>query len=344
MTQPKNDVIPLLAAFLITSALVGGAVWWLFQRTRSSPIANPDSSLPTASTGSRFSDVAPVPSGMFNYGGSTVWAPIRLAVDSAIQLARPEFRLRYVSPATGQDPGTTTGIQMLLRNELAFAQTSRSLTNSETQQAEQQGFKLKQVPVAIDGLAVVVHPNLNLPGLTIAQLEAIYLGKVANWQQVGGPNLPIQPFTRSLAAGGTVGLFAEQVLKGQPFGATVKTVRTTTEGVAQVAATPGGIYYASAPEVVPQCRVKPVAIGQTADQFVPPYQEPLVPPSDCPAQRNRLNAAAFQARQYPLTRNLFVVIKQNGQTDEQAGEAYANLLLTDEGQNGLAAAGYVKIR
>lgn len=42
----------------------------------------------------------------------------------------------------------------------------------------------------------------------------------------------------------------------------------------------------------------------------------------------------------PIT---FVIVKQNGQSDEQAGEAYANLLLTDQGQELIAKAGFVRL-
>jgi phosphate transport system substrate-binding protein len=355
MTQ-KNDTVPLLLAFLITASLIGGGVWWLVQRsgvdlnrlTSGSP-ASPTSpttgspASPPASSGQDFSSVTNVPSGVFNYGGSTTWAPIRLAIDSAVQAARPEFQLRYVNPV-GAEPGTGTGIQMLLRNEIAFAQTSRPLLEREIQKAAQVGSPLKQVPVAIDALAVVVNPDLNIPGVTVEQLQDIYLGKIPNWRELGGPDRAIQPFTRPVSAGGTIELFVEQFLKGQPFGATVQTVATTTEALRRLAETPGGIYFASAPEVVPQCKVKPLPIGQTAGAWVPPYREPLVPANQCPPQRNQLNVAAFQTGQYPLTRNLFVVIKQNGQIEQQSGEAYANFLLTEQGQKQIANAGYVKIR
>nr|WP_283159914.1 hypothetical protein [Microcystis aeruginosa] len=39
-----------------------------------------------------------------------------------------------------------------------------------------------------------------------------------------------------------------------------------------------------------------------------------------------------------------VIIKQNGQLDEQAGEAYADLLLTDQGQELIEKAGFVPLR
>jgi phosphate transport system substrate-binding protein len=264
-------------------------------------------------------------------------------VDSAIQAARPEFRLRYVDPI-GSAPGSGTGIRMVIRDELAFSQSSRPISDLESQQAAQRGFQLKQVPVAIDGLAVAVNPTLNLPGLTIDQLAAIYSGQVTNWREVGGSDLPIRPFTRSATSGGTTELFVEEILKGKSFGAAVQTVSTTTEALRRLAENPGGIYFASAPEVVPQCTVKALPLGRKTGEWVAPYQEPLVFPGQCPSQRNQLNIAAFQSGQYPLTRNLYVIIKQNNRNEQQAGEAYANFLLTSQGQDLIAKAGFVRIR
>jgi phosphate transport system substrate-binding protein len=112
----------------------------------------------------------------------------------------------------------------------------------------------------------------------------------------------------------------------------------------EIAATPGSIYYASAPEVVGQCGIQPIALGRHPDELVAPYQTPLIPAAQCPAQRNQVNRDVFQSGKYPLTRNLFVIAKQDGQIDQQAGEAYANLLLTDQGQELLSKQGFVRIR
>jgi phosphate transport system substrate-binding protein len=233
---------------------------------------------------------------------------------------------------------------MLINDRLAFAQSSRPILESEANKAEQQGKALKQIPVAIDGIAVAVNPGLNLPGLTLEQLKGIYTGQVTNWSQVGGPNLAITPYSRPTNSGGTVELFVEDVLGGQTFGPAVEFVSTTTQAIRKLAENPGGIYFASAPEVVPQCTIKSVPLARQGSNFISPYQEPLVTPSQCPAQRNRLNTDGFQQGQYPLIRNLYVVIQQNGQAEEDAGEAYANFLLTEEGQSLIAKAGFVRIR
>jgi phosphate transport system substrate-binding protein len=68
-----------------------------------------------------------------------------------------------------------------------------------------------------------------------------------------------------------------------------------------------------------------------------------VPPEDCPQQRNRLNISAFQQATYPITRNIFVIVKQDGRQDEQAGIAYANLLLSQQGQQLIEEAGFVAL-
>ncbi|MFB2773116.1 PstS family phosphate ABC transporter substrate-binding protein, partial [Pelatocladus sp. BLCC-F211] len=273
----KNETTVLLLTLVITLGLVGGVFLWLANNSGikffkaknnlSEPIKQP-----TAET---FAELASVPSGLFHYGGSTTWAPIRKNLDTEIQTVFPQFQLRYTDPTIGA-PGSETGIKMLLDNQLAFSQSSRPIKDEEYQKAQQRGFKLKEIPVAIDGIAIAVHPNLNVPGLTVNQLKDIYIGKITNWQQVGGPNLEITPYSRRLQEGGTVEFFDENVLEGKKFGANVQFIPTTTEALKEIAKNPGGMYYASAPEVVGQCSVKPLSLGKTADKFIPPYKEPFI--------------------------------------------------------------------
>ena len=53
---------------------------------------------------------------------------------------------------------------------------------------------------------------------------------------------------------------------------------------------------------------------------------------------------AIQSNKYPITRRLFAIIKQDDSIDAQAGESYANLLLTDEGQKCIEKLGFVPMR
>lgn len=283
-----------------------------------------------------------VPRGLFRYGGSTTWALIRNKTEQEIRAAFPQYELRYTDPVKGS-PGTGVGIKMLLNNELDFSQTSRSIKEKEYEQAQQKGFTLTEIPVAIDGIAVVVHPDIDIPGLTIDQLKKIYSGKIVNWKDLGGPNLKITPLSKQ-NEGGTVEFFVQNILQKEKFGNNVQKVKTTTEALRKIAENRGGIYYASAPKIVKQCSVKPLPIARVGRKFVPPYKKPLVLPSQCPRKRNELNIAAFKSDEYPMTRRLFVVVKKNGQLEEKAGMAYVNFMLTEEVQKSISDAGFVRIR
>jgi phosphate transport system substrate-binding protein len=359
MTQ-KNETVILVSSLMMTLALVGGVYFWISQTTSVPNILNsgnktdnqtidpkiPDVQKLNPGDSQTFAKITNVPSGLFRYGGSTTWAPIRAEVDSTIKAVHPQFGLTYTDPVTGT-PGTDTGIRMLIDNQLVFSQASRSLEPEEYQQAQQKGFTLKEIPVAIDGIAVAVHPNLDIPGLTIAQLKDIYTGRVTNWNQLGSKqNLPIVAYSRHVEDGGTVEFFIKNVLGKEKLATNVQLISNTTQALRNTSKNPGSIYYASASETVGQCGVKPLPLGRKPDKFIPPYQEPFVPLSECPKRRNQVNTQAFQRQenQYPITRQLFVIIKQNGQTEQQAGESYANLLLTNQGQELITKAGFVRIK
>ncbi|MEM6450265.1 MAG: PstS family phosphate ABC transporter substrate-binding protein [Cyanobacteria bacterium P01_D01_bin.105] len=291
-----------------------------------------------------FEEVANVPDGEFNYGGSTTWAPLRKVLDPALMERFSAFQLQYTSPApdSGRVAGSGTGIRMLLDGELDFSQSSRPLKEKERAEAKRQGNELKQVAVAIDGIAVAVNPSLGITGLTVTQLKQIYTGQVTNWRELGGPDLAILPYTRIAEDSGTVEFFTESVLDEEQYAPWTQFVENTTVGVRRVAENQGGIYYASAPEIVSQCLIKPLPLGE-GGQFVAPYEPPYVETSDCPRYRNRLNAAAFQSGEYPLTRKLFVIVKENGEEEEQIGVAYANLMLTEEAKALIEGAGFVPL-
>lgn len=350
----KNQTIKLLLTFLLSLGIVIGIGWSVFNLVLNRA-SKPDEEVsvpPTESTTpsspkatnrpQTFAEVE-TPQGLFNYGGSTTWAPVRGEVDPVIQSVIPSFQMRYTDSLT-EPPGSSTGIRMLIEGQLSFAQSSRPLKTEEYQEAQTRGFTLKQVPVALEAIAIAVHPDLAVPGITVTQLRDIYTGQITNWSQVGGPDLPIILYSRAPGTGGTVDFFLEEVLAGAPLAGNVQFVYNTTLALRAVSENLGAVYYASAPEVVPQCTVKALPIAKEPGEFVPPYQEPYIPLEQCPAQRNQLNQEAFEAGEYPITRRMFVIIKENDQLDETAGNAYANLLLTEQGQRLLEKAGFIPIR
>ncbi|MEM7593864.1 MAG: substrate-binding domain-containing protein [Cyanobacteria bacterium P01_A01_bin.83] len=288
-----------------------------------------------------FSRVPNVTTGVFNYGGSAAWASLRLAVDSIIQSERPEVQLRYVQPQN-EPPGSSPGIKMLIKGEIDFVQSSRPLHPEEYQLAEQKGTKLKQIPVAVDSIAVAVHPSLNLSGLTLSQLQGIYTGKIINWQQLGGADLPITAYVRPASTGEIVDFIDSKIFQNREMGSNVRFVPTATQALRKLDKNPGGIYYDSTATIVTQCTVKPIPLGESDNNLVAPYQQPLVPASECPQRRNRPNIQALRTAQYPLTHYLYVVFRQ-GEEGSEIGRAYANFLLTPQGQKLISKTGFIPL-
>ncbi|MCF2148350.1 substrate-binding domain-containing protein [Desmonostoc muscorum LEGE 12446] len=322
----KKNIKPWLLIGLVGVVVSGGVLYSLISKKHDSD----------------FSSIT-APEGTWFYGGSTSWASIRKYIDPEIKKAHPKFELRYTDPIKGT-PGSGMGIRMLLEGQLTFSQSSRPIAEREYQQSQQRGL-LKQIPVGLEGLAIAVHPNLQIPGLTLTQIKDIYTGKITNWKQVGGPDLKITAYSRHFEDGGTVEFLVDNILGEEKLGSNVVYVYNTTDGLRKLASDRSGIYYASAPEVVPQCTVKSLPIAKEGNNFVAPYIEPLIKGDQCLNQRNKLNIDAFKTGEYPITRQMFVIVKQdNGNLEQQAGEAYAKMLLTNQGQKLMNEAGFVRIR
>ncbi|MGF1590144.1 MAG: PstS family phosphate ABC transporter substrate-binding protein [Pleurocapsa sp.] len=335
-SQKLTSITVGLAVFIAlawTIGLISRGIWQLSQLNQQ-----------TAENSQNIPDFARVPNvqaGVFNYGGSTAWASLRLAVDSVIQSERPEIQLRYTQ-SQNEPPGSNPGIKMLLKGQLAFVQSSQPLSPQDYQLANQQGLKPKQIPVAVDSIAVAVHPQLDIPGLTLNQLQAIYTGKISNWQEVGGTDLPITVYSLPPSTGDLVDIFQTKILQHRQFKPNVKFVPTTTLALRQLANNPGGIYYDSTAAIIAQCSIKLLPLGLARNDLVAPYQQPLIPASECPKRRNRSNFQALRTAQYPLTHYLYVIFLQN-QDDSQIGQAYANFLLTSQGQKLITKTGFVPL-
>ncbi len=277
-------------------------------------------------------EVPNVPEGTFNYGGTLTLASLTAqGTHKAMTQAHPNFRLRYTPPRHGT-PDLTKSITMLLDGELSFILSSRPLEDAEYTTAKQRGFRLEQIPVAIDGIGCYTHPDVSIPGLSLEQLQGIYQGKITNWKQVGGADLPIVPFGPNQKSGSLVKLLVPPEAKG--FSSRVQSVSNYTESVRKVATTPGAIGIGSAGLIVQQKTVRPVALAAgKSNQYVPITKD-----------GNKINAAAFQDGTYPLTRRVFVIIRRDQKLDEKAGVAYSNLLLSKEGQGFVEKAGMIPIR
>jgi phosphate transport system substrate-binding protein len=276
-------------------------------------------------------EVPNVPEGTFNYGGAAIVATITAqGTHKAMMQAHPNFFLRYTEPATNSGPGSSAGISMLLNGEVSFALSGKALEDDNFNQAKERGFSLQAVPVAIDGMGFYTHPYLRIPGISVQQAQAIYTGKITNWKEVGGPNLPITIVYLKKASTVTIVLGIDK----NNLTSKLEYVRDNTTSFRKVATTPGAISFSSASHIVNQRTVRPLAIApNNSKKYVPLITED-----------RRINADGLRDNTYPLSRRVFVLIRRDNTPDQTAGVAYTNLLLSKEGQQFVDNAGLVPIR
>ena len=106
-------------------------------------------------------------------GGSTSVSPLMELLADEYQKSNPGIRINI--NGTGSSDGIKNAGVMY-----QIGMSSRELTPAE------QGQGLKEVIIAIDGIAVIVHNSNPLSGLTVDQIRDIFTGAITDWSQITG--------------------------------------------------------------------------------------------------------------------------------------------------------------
>jgi len=143
-------------------------------------------------------------------GSSTVF-PVTEAVAEEFQKANRGMRV------TVGISGTGGGLQKFCRDEIDIVDASRPITPSESEVCNKAGVQFIEIPVAYDGLAIVVNPkNTWATSITVAELEKMWepaaQGKVTRWNQIraGWPDREIHLFGPGVDSG-TFDYFTEAI-------------------------------------------------------------------------------------------------------------------------------------
>jgi phosphate transport system substrate-binding protein len=113
--------------------------------------------------------------------------------------------------------GSANGIRALIAGDIDICTSSRPILAAEVRQLAEKHNRIGIAHlVAKDALSVYTNPLNPVRMLTIAELQAIFTGKITNWQEVGGKNMPIHVINRSPNSG-TYLYFKENVLRDQAY-------------------------------------------------------------------------------------------------------------------------------
>jgi phosphate transport system substrate-binding protein len=229
--------------------------------------------------------------------------------------------------------GSSTAPPALIEGTAQFGPMSRPMKSTEIDQFEKKyGYKPTEVKVAIDALAVFVHKDNPIKGLTLTQADSIFSstykrgGKpIATWGEVGlhGPwvQRPMSLYGRN-SASGTYGFFKEHTLKGGDYKDTVKEQPGSSSVVQGVASDLGGIGYSGIGYATSGVRALPLAEKEGAAMAEPTLENSLT-------------------GDYPLARFLYVYVnKRPGEPLDKLTQEFVKFVLSKAGQEIVVKDGY----
>ncbi|HOO46440.1 MAG TPA: phosphate ABC transporter substrate-binding protein [Deltaproteobacteria bacterium] len=141
-----------------------------------------------------------------------------------------------------QGGGSGVGIASLIDGTADIADSSRKMSRNELERAKASGVSPYEITIALDGIAVVVHPSNIKNYLNTDQLRAIYTGKISNWSEIGGEHRKIVVISRDTSSG-TYEAFADLALSGQKVRPDALITASNQAVNLTVAQTPGAIGY-----------------------------------------------------------------------------------------------------
>jgi len=148
--------------------------------------------------------------GDINADGSSTTGPITSAVAEEFGNNHKDVNIKVGISGTG------AGLKKFAAGEIDIANASRPIKDKEIAAATKNNIQFIELPVAYDGIAVVVNPkNTWAKSLTVDELKKIWQqgSKISNWSQVraGFPGKPLKLFGPGTASG-TYDYFVEEII------------------------------------------------------------------------------------------------------------------------------------
>lgn len=216
--------------------------------------------------------------------------------------------------------GSGTGFSALKAGQADVVASSRPIKDRELVELESLGdlkSPAAEHVIAIDGLAIILHPDNPLSQLNTEQLAKVFSGEINTWEMLGGIGGAVHLYARDEQSG-TWEIFKERVLSrnGQPLSPNAHRFESSEQLSDAVSQDPQAIGFIGLPYIH---QAKAVAIVDGASQPMLPLNS-LIASEDYPLSR-RLYFYLPPTRQKPLAKALInftqstqgqAIVAQNG--------------------------------
>ena len=228
--------------------------------------------------------------------------------------------------------GSKLGIDALIGGIVDIAMVSRVL-KPEEKESLNQDKNLEEIVIAYDGAAIIVHPDNPINSIDLLTLSDIFTGKIKNWKELGGDDIPIETVIRNNFSG-TGLFFKEHVVQKQDLGdsffdpsatytSSAIVVDDNIELANKVAGLRGSISYIGMGSAASSgSKIKIIAYSRKKED------EPVAP-----TIQNLIN------RKYRLARGLYLVYKNE---NKKAVDEFVTFATGEVGQKIILKSGYLR--
>ncbi|MFA5293320.1 MAG: phosphate ABC transporter substrate-binding protein [Phycisphaerae bacterium] len=242
--------------------------------------------------------------------GSTTVGPIADAFTESFNKTYPDIKITVTKNGSGN------GAAALIDKRCDIAMMSRFMKLEEFTSAVDKGVMPVAHTIAMDGICVIVHPSNPVTELSVQQIHDIYIGKIKNWKELGGPNMPVVVVSRDTSSG-TYETFDHFVMKKVKMDESVE-------------------YVSSNPQVHSRVKTTLGAIGYVGIGFLDAEVKGLKVNGIMPSKETVANGT------YPLSRPLFLFT--NGYPElGSLSYTFCTFYLSEKGQEIIEAKGFVPV-
>ncbi len=365
----KTPRILFILLGILGLVLLGLLVWSLLPKTQEGDSASDE--LPLRS----IKDVSGIPAGKFTYIGERegIWSYVlkqkNLVVadrtlEEELTRRQPKLKLNYQTETNSEEVITKVSSE---KKDFDFAVTSF---------VDKLPSDLEYKKVAYDSLVVFVNfsyskrekglPEAFKGQITFDQLRQLYTGRIANWKELGGPNLPVKLYIpdetdavrifkqRVLRDNQSIGMFdrlqrKETLLTSVPIErvSTLEMLRKVIRDFEDNGV--GAIAFGPLSKVFGQCSVYPLALVEGEKEpvqvLVQDNGQPVNPTTDLCKDKGSYfpNQQVLKTQSYPLGYPLAVVYPKDN-SRPPIGAKFAEILRTQEGQRLLSKTGVVPLQ
>lgn len=229
--------------------------------------------------------------------------------------------------------GSATAPPALIEGTSQLGPMSREMKGDEIDRFEKKyGYKPTEIRVAVDSLAVFVHKDNPVKGMSLRQVDSIFSSTfkaggadIFKWGDLGlngeWASRPISLYGRN-SASGTYGYFKEHALQKGDFKSTVKEQPGSSSVVQGIGSDLAGVGYSGIGYKTSEVRSVPLAEKEGGEFVEPTYEKCL-------------------SGEYPLARFLLVYVnKKPGEPLDKLTEEFLKFVLSKEGQQVVVKDGY----